>query len=58
MNGKIRVSIVATSLNGSTIHQEPRPIFNIVGGSNKRNKIIPKIFFLKNNIEQNILKFN
>ena len=37
MNGKIRVSIVATSLQGSSIFSEPRPHLNIVNGSNGRN---------------------
>ncbi len=55
MNGKIRVSIVATSLKGSTISPEPRPVLNIVNGSNNRNNNYSENLFSKNNIEQNIV---
>ncbi len=55
MNGKIRVSIVATSLNGSTIYTEPRPVLNVVSGSNGRNNTFSDNLFSKNNIDQNIL---
>ena len=55
MKGKIRVSIVATSLNGSSFVQEPRPVFNIVGGSNERNKDLSKNLFSNSNIEQNVV---
>ena len=37
MNGKIRVSIVATSLKGSNIYPDPKPILNVVNGSSDRN---------------------
>ncbi len=55
MKGKIRVSIVATSLNGSSFVQEPRPVFNIVGGSNERNKDLSKNLFSNSNIEHNVV---
>ncbi len=54
MNGKIRVSIVATSLNGSSGHSELRPVFNIVNGSNNRNTNISENLFSKGSTEQNI----
>ena len=40
MKGKIRVSIVATSLKGSI--RDPRPLFNVVNGSNNK-----KQFFIR-----------
>ncbi len=55
MNGKIRVSIVATSLKGSIIPQETKPIFNVVNGSNNRNNNFSDNLFSKNNMEQNIV---
>ena len=55
MNGKIRVSIVATSLKGSTIHSEGRPVLNVVNGSSNRNNNISESLFSKNNIEQNVV---
>ena len=39
MNGKIRVSIVATSLQGSKIASEPKPFLNVVNGFNINNNI-------------------
>ena len=54
MNGKIRVSIVATSLNGSSGHSELRPVFNIVNGSNNRNTNMSENLFSKGSTEQNI----
>ena len=54
MNGKIRVSIVATSLKGSTISPEPRPILNVVNGSNGRNNFSENLFS-KSSVEQNIV---
>ena len=54
MNGKIRVSIVATSLNGSTVSSEPRRVLNIVNSSNTGNSLNENLF-LKNNVEQNIV---
>ena len=56
MNGKIRVSIVATSLKGSTLSEDTRPILNVVNGSNNRNSNFSENLFSKNNIEQNIVK--
>ncbi len=55
MNGKIRVSIVATSLKGSTISPEPRKVLNIVNSSNGRNTSLNENLFSTNNIEQNIV---
>ena len=55
MNGKIRVSIVATSLKGSTVTTEPRPVLNIVSSSNNRNNSFSENLFSKNNIEQNVM---
>ncbi len=55
MNGKIRVSIVATSLNGSSAHTEPKPVFNVVTGSNNRSKNYSENLFSKGNIDQNFL---
>ena len=55
MNGKIRVSIVATSLNGSTEAQDSKPIFNLVSGSNGRNNNFSENLFSKNNIEKNVV---
>ena len=56
MNGKIRVSIVATSLKGSSFSEDTRPILNVVNGSNNRNSNFSENLFSKNNIEQNIIK--
>ena len=55
MNGKIRVSIVATSLKGSTIYPDGRPVLNVVKGSTNRNNNISENLFSKNNIEQNVV---
>ena len=55
MNGKIRVSIVATSLDGSSISTEPRPVLNVVNGSNIRNNNFSENLFSKNNIEKNVI---
>ncbi len=55
MNGKIRVSIVATSLQGASIFPEPRPHLNIVNGSNGRNNSSSDNLFSKNSIEQNVV---
>ena len=54
MNGKIRVSIVATSLKGSIIRPELKPIFNVVNGSNNKNNSSSDNLFSQNNIDQNI----
>ena len=55
MNGKIRVSIVATSLKGSLTNHEPKPKFNVVNGINGRNSNFSDNLFSKNNIEQNVV---
>ncbi len=55
MNGKIRVSIVATSLKGSIIRPELKPIFNVVNGSNNKNNNFSDNLFSQNNIDQNIV---
>ena len=55
MNGKIRVSIVATSLKGSTVSPDPRPKLNVVNGSNRRNDGVSDNLFTQSNIDQNIL---
>ena len=55
MNGKIRVSIVATSLKGSTISPEPRPVLNIVNGSNNRTNNFSENLFSKNNLDQDVI---
>ena len=55
MHGKIRVSIVATSLNGSNTFHESKRVFNVVNGSNARNNSFSENLFSKNNIEQNIM---
>ena len=56
MNGKIRVSIVATSLKGSSIAPDPRPVLNVVNGSNLRNNnISDNLFSRNNNIEHNFV---
>ena len=54
MNGKIRVSIVATSLKGSTISSESEPFLNIVSNSNNRNNNFSENLFSKN-IEKNVM---
>ena len=54
MNGKIRVSIVATSLKGSSVSPDPRPpIFNVVNGSYNRGNNFSDNLFSKTNIDQN-----
>ena len=58
MKGKIRVSIVATSLKGSTISPEPRPVLNVVNGSIVKAIVLLITFFLKTNIDQKCSKFN
>ena len=55
MNGKIRVSIVATSLKGSNIYPDPKPILNVVNGSSDRNNNFNDNLFSKNNIEKNVI---
>ncbi len=54
MKGKIRVSIVATSLKGSTSYSETKPILNIVNNSNVRNSSFSDNLFSKNNIVNSI----
>ncbi len=55
MNGKIRVSIVATSLKGSSILTDSRPVLNVVNGTNGRSNNFSDNLFSKSNIEQNIV---
>jgi cell division protein FtsZ len=55
MNGKIRVSIVATSLKGSTIYHDTKPVLNIVNTLNGRNNLFTENLFSKSNIEKNIV---
>ena len=55
MIGKIRVSIVATSLKGSSINPDPRPVFNVVNGSNIKNNNFSENLFSKNNLEKNVI---
>ena len=54
MNGKIRVSIVATSLKGASVTPEPRPVLNVVNNLNRSNNYSENLFS-RNNIEQNIV---
>ena len=54
MNGKIRVSIVATSLKGSSI-SDSRPVLNVVNGSNGNKNIFTENLFSKSNVEQNVI---
>ena len=55
MNGKIRVSIVATSLKGSSIFHDSKPFLNIVDNSKDRANTFSENLFSKNNVEQNIV---
>ena len=55
MNGKIRVSIVATSLKGSNISPELKPILNVVNGSNRISNNFSENLFSRNNLEQNFV---
>ena len=55
MNGKIRVSIVATSLKGSMNLYESKPIFNVVNGTSSKNNSFPDNLFAKNNVDQNVV---
>ena len=54
MNGKIRVSIVATSLKGSSAIPEPKPYLNVVNSSSN-NYSYSENLFSKNNIEKNVV---
>ncbi len=55
MNGRIRVSIVATSLKGSYINPDPRPILNVVNGSQNKASNFSDNLFSKNNLDQNVV---
>ena len=55
MNGKIRVSIVATSLKGSSVFPDPRPVLNVVNGSNGKSTNFSDNLFSKTNLEQNVV---
>ena len=54
MNGKIRVSIVATSLKGSSPAPEPRPVLNVVN-ENNRSSSFSENLFSRSNMEQNVV---
>ena len=54
MNGKIRVSIVATSLKGSKINSETRPILNIINGSSSRGNNFNENLF-SNSIDHGVV---
>ena len=55
MNGKIRVSIVATSLKGSNIYPDQRPVLNVVSGLNNRSNNNTDHLFSNSNTEQNVI---
>ena len=55
MDGKIRVSIVATSLQGSAISPDPKPVLNVVNGSNYEKNNFGENLFPKNNHDKNII---
>ena len=55
MNGKIRVSIVATSLQGSSVNLESRPFLNVVNGSSNRSNNFSENLFSKTNMETNLV---
>ena len=55
MNGKIRVSIVATSLQGSSYIHESKPVFNVVNGSQSRGSNYSDNLFSSNKIEPNVI---
>ena len=55
MNGKIRVSIVATSLQGSNIYYDQKPLLNVVNGKNNRGNILSDNLFAKSNFEHNFV---
>ena len=56
MNGKIRVSIVATSLQGSRpIENDPKPLFNVVNGSQNFNSDTSDNFFSNTALDKNII---
>ena len=55
MNGKIRVSIVATSLQGSAISPDPKPVLNVVNGLNYEKNNFGENLFSKNNHDKNII---
>ncbi len=55
MNGKIRVSLVATSLKGATVNPEPRPVLNIINGSQNHSNNFSDNLFSKNNLDNNVV---
>ena len=55
MSGKMRVSIVATSLRGSHINPDPRPVLNVVNNKNLRGNHLSENLFSKTNIENNFV---
>ena len=56
MDGKIRVSIVATSLKGSNIFNETKPVLNVVKGTSGINNNYSDNLFSKSHLETNIVK--
>ena len=55
MNGKIRVSIVATSLKGSTTFQDTKPIFNVVNGTSGQSNNFSENLFSQKNVDRNVV---
>ena len=55
MNGKIRVSIVATSLKGTIVSPDPRPKLNVVNSSSRRSDGVSDNLFTQSNLDQNIV---
>ena len=55
MNGKIRVSIVATSLKGSSTIQEPKTVLNFFNSSNGKQNNFSDHLFSKTNVENNVV---
>ena len=49
MNGKIRVSLVATSLKGATVNPDPKPVLNVINGSQSRSNNFSDNLFSKSN---------
>ena len=54
MKGRIRVSIVATSLKGSSISTDARPVLNVVNGYNNRKSFFTDNLFSKNSLDKNV----
>jgi cell division protein FtsZ len=54
MNGKMRVSIVATALDGGTYIESKPPILNVVNGASSNNNYSENLFS-KSNMEKNVM---